>query len=170
MENCSSNCGEIRTLMASSPESLCIVGYGNRERRDDGVGPWVVEGLRNQALPSDRVRLLVRPQLDPDLLDELSQADTAILVDASVERLEGGISWTRVDPAKGQAPFLTHSLEPAYLLGLMALMHPRLPATWLVSIQGEEFGYGQGLSRPTEERARQVIADLVKIVAEEERI
>lgn len=170
MESCSTNCGEIRALMAHPTGLLCIVGYGNRERRDDGVGPWVVDGLLSQALPSDKVRLLARPQLEPDLLDELSQADAAILVDASVERLEGGISWSRVDPTKGHAPFLTHSLEPAYLLGLMALVHPRLPATWLVSIQGEEFGYGQGLSRPTEERARQVIADLVKIVAEEERI
>lgn len=167
MGNCVANCGEIRAGLADASRLLCVVGYGNRQRRDDGAGPWVVEQVRRQAAASPRVRLLIRPQLEFDLLDELGSAGVVILVDASVERLENGISWDRVDPEKWQAPYLTHSMEPSFFLSLLGAVHQRLPATWLVSIQGEEFGHGQGLSGPTANRARQVIADLVKIIAEE---
>ena len=169
MENCSISCDEIRQCLAHAPGSLCIVGYGNRERRDDGVGPWVVDELQERPAMAGKVRLLARPQLEPDLLEDLSQAELVILVDASVECHEGGIRWTRIDPGKWRQPFLTHSLEPAFLLNLMEAVHQRSPATWLVSIQGEDFGHGEGLSLPTQERARKVIADLVKMIAEEGR-
>jgi Ni,Fe-hydrogenase maturation factor len=115
------------------------------------------------------VRLLARTQLEPDLLEEMGQAKALILLDASAVPLQGGISWTRIHAEEARAPFLIHSLNPASLLGLMGLMQQRPPATWLVSIQGGEFGLGEGLSRATEQRARRVTADLYKIVAGEER-
>lgn len=167
MENCCASCAAIKRRLARGPEGLCIVGYGNPGRRDDGAGPWVVERLRRLDPPASEVSLLTRQELEPDLIDEMSRAGVVILVDASVERLEGGISWAPVDPAKWRAPFLSHSMDPAFLLNLVGAVHQRLPAAWLVSIQGEEFGLGQGLSGPTEDRARKVAADLVKIIAEE---
>ncbi|MGD8563466.1 MAG: hydrogenase maturation protease [Desulfarculaceae bacterium] len=160
---------DLRALKVYAQGPMCIVGYGNRGRRDDGVGPWVVERL-NRLLPSCQgVRLLARTQLEPDLLEEMGQAKALILLDASAVPLQGGISWTRIHTEEARAPFLIHSLNPASLLGLMGLMQQRPPATWLVSIQGGEFGLGEGLSRATEQRARRVTADLYKIVAGEER-
>ncbi len=170
MESCSISCSDLRELRAQARGRLCIVGFGNRWRRDDGVGPWVVEGLKGVLPPMDRLRLLIRPQLDVDLLDEAGWCDLLILVDACVTRLDKGIGWSRIEPDKARAPLVIHSLEPEFLLGMAAMLHRQIPAAWQVSIQGEDFRHGEGLSGPVRLRARHVMADLVKIATGEEKI
>ena len=44
---------------------LLVIGYGNTLRRDDGVGPKVVEALATENLPG--VQPLVCPQLTPEI-------------------------------------------------------------------------------------------------------
>ncbi len=57
-----------------------MIGVGNRYRRDDGVGPAVIEGLRRRHLPG--VDLAESDGEPTRLLDLWAGADLAIVVDA----------------------------------------------------------------------------------------
>jgi len=104
-------------------------------------------------------------QLDPVLVEELQPAELIILVDATVEDLEGGVRWTKVRPGIEISSWATHHLKPSTLLGLLEAFYHRSPPTWLVSVQGSDFGFGEGLSPETKEaadRARVEIAQFCK--------
>jgi len=148
----------------TAPGLCCIVGYGNRHRRDDGLGPRVVAMLDEALEVKERVRLLTRHQLEPDLVEELQKAGLIILVDASAEPLPGGWSWTEIDPQPGAWPHLTHTFGPGFLIGLVDLLYQRRPPAWLVSIQGDDFSFGEGLSPGAEGRASQVAAALAEFL------
>lgn len=135
-----------------------VVGYGNAARRDDGLGPYVVAGLRRKLGNDGRCRWLTRHQLEPDLVDDLRDAGKVILIDAAVDRFPGGVRWERVEPRPHDPPRLTHSLTPWFLLGLLDLVHGRRPPTWLVSIQGDDFDHGEGLSPEARERAERAVS------------
>jgi Ni,Fe-hydrogenase maturation factor len=92
-------------------------------------------------------------QLDPVLVDELQTAELIILVDATVEDIEGGVCWTKVRPGIEISSLGTHHLKPSTLLSLLEAFYHRSPLTWLVSVQGSDFGFGEGLSPETKEKA-----------------
>lgn len=150
------------------PELCYIVGYGNPQRRDDGLGQYVVAGLERKFMNREGLRFLVRHQLDPDLVEELREAESVVLVDATMDSLEEGWRWTRVASQLERLPVLSHTLEPGFLVGLLGLLYGREPTTWLLAIQGDDFKLGEGLSPRAEERAHQVIAELAKFVSKED--
>lgn len=149
-----------------SPE-VWIVGYGNPHRRDDGIGSYVVKGLGRLLGFRRECRLLSLLELNPDLAEDLRDAHSIVLVDASAEYIEGGWCWARVRPERGHLPYLTHHTSPPFLLWLFQAMYHACPATWLVSVQGEDFGFGEGLCPDTEKRAKAVILDLARSISQE---
>ncbi|MBU2552597.1 MAG: hydrogenase maturation protease [Proteobacteria bacterium] len=160
----------IETRRPDSDESgaCCLVGYGNPQRRDDGLGWYVVSNLARRLTTGGRVRCYLRRQLEPDLLDDLSGAGTVVLVDASAETIEGGWQWNRVLPRLDQVSYLSHLMAPGYFLALYGLLHGKTPRTWQVAIQGDDFEAGEGLSPSAEERALRVIAELAKLISKED--
>lgn len=145
----------------------CIVGFGNVHRQDDGVGPWIVEQLRRrQAAGVDSVRLISGHHMDPNLVDDLCESDRIILIDASVRQVNGGWQWEAVEPIEA-VPTSLHSCKPGFLLYLLERVYGNRPETWLISIQGESFGYGEGLSPSAEKRAGEVISALDAFLSKE---
>ena len=145
--------------------STWLIGYGNPHRRDDGLGRYVVDGLCDEFHSTGRMAFCSLHQLDPVLVEELQLAELIILVDATVEDLEGGVRWTKVRPGIEISSWATHHLKPSTLLGLLQAFYHRSPPTWLVSVQGSDFGFGEGLSPETKEaadRARVEIAQFCK--------
>jgi len=142
----------------------CIVGYGNPQRGDDGIGPFVARGLAEELKGAEGVRILSLHQLDPDLIEELGDVQHLILVDASARGSEKGVEWQEVEPDLRAVPPLTHHVAPAFLLGLVNAMHGRRPRAWMVSIEGEDFGLGEGLSLPAESRALRAMGEIVRFV------
>jgi hydrogenase maturation protease len=145
--------------------STWVIGYGNPHRRDDGLGPYVVDRLCEELHDTGRISFRSLHQLDPVLVDELQMADLIVLVDATVEDLEGGIRWTKVRPGIEISSRETHDLKASTLLGFLEAFYHRSPPTWLVSVQGIDFGFGEGLSPETREkadRARVEIAQFCK--------
>jgi len=140
----------------SAAKACFIVGYGNRQRRDDGIGPHMVERLRGAAANLKQVHLLSLPHLAFDTAEDLRAADLVLFVDASVARLAGGRSWRKLKPDMRWLPYLTHHVQPAFLLGLMEQMYGRTAPAWLVSVQGRDFGYGEGLSPEAARAAERV--------------
>jgi hydrogenase maturation protease len=154
---------------AEKPElhSTWIIGYGNRHRRDDGIGPYVVERLSADLGKGKGIVLRSLHQLDPVLAEEAQAAEVLILVDATVEPLERGLRWTRVHPKPGCASCDTHHLGPSVFAGLLESLYQRSPEMWVVSVQGNDFGFGEGLTLQAQEKAERASSEIVQFCLRE---
>ena len=104
------------------------------------------------------------PQLEADLVEELCEADFILFVDATIENLNGGRAWRRIYPETQLLPYLTHHINPYYLLGLIRTIYHRSTPAWLVSIQGFDFGFGEGLSPGAEKSAEDVGGEILQFI------
>ena len=145
-------------------QACWIVGYGNRQRRDDGIGPYVVEKLKGALEQKKGVRLLAVPQLGADLVEDLREADRLLFIDATIDNLEGGRKWCQLHPEMRLLPYLTHHVDPAFLLGLMEKLYSRAASAWLISIHGSDFGFGEGLSPEAARTADQVSLEILEFI------
>ena len=161
------NCEGIKRSRSGS-QGCWIVGYGNRQRRDDGIGPFVVERLKGALKQKKEVRLLALSQLRADLVEELEGADRVLFVDATIDDLKGGRAWRRLNPETQIAPYLTHHIHPSFLLGLIQKLYHRTVSAWLVSIQGVDFGFGEGLSPEAEKRAEAAGLEILQFVCQKD--
>jgi hydrogenase maturation protease len=146
------------------PIDFFIIGYGNPQRRDDGIGPYIVNRLQPLFKHRKDVHLLALHQLEPDIIDSLKTADTLVFVDAGVEALTEGRDWIEVQPELNAMPFLIHQSAPAFILGLLQCLYHRHPKAWMVSVAGADFGFGCGLSSDARKRAEQVIGEIAEFV------
>ena len=146
----------------SELHSTWIIGYGNPHRKDDGIGPYVVEQLSADLGKGTGIALRSLHQLDPVLAEELQGAEVLILVDATVEPLEHGLRWTRVQPKQSLSAYDTHDLQPEVFAGLLESLYQRSPAMWVVSVQGNDFGFGEGLSLEAQEKAQRASSEIVQ--------
>lgn len=151
--------------MTTSVSSITwIIGYGNIQRRDDGAGPFVVDGLKRILKHKKNLHLLSLVQLEADLVERLSKADFILFVDATIENLDGGRAWSRIYPETKILPYLTHHIDPTYLLGLIDTIYGRSLPAWTISIQGFDFGFKEGLCPETEKTAEKVIAEIIQFI------
>jgi hydrogenase maturation protease len=157
VESWSMTCEKISSPVATDlPPPVLVVGYGNVHRRDDGVGAHVADCLRTM-LPNDgNVRVLGKSRLDPALVEEMQGASSVVFVDAAARPVPGGWAWSKLQPDLARMHYLTHQWDPACLLGLLRWLYRSAPPAWVISIQGEDFGFGEGLTPPCAGRAAAV--------------
>jgi hydrogenase maturation protease len=135
----------IRTMTA---HTFLIIGIGNTLRRDDGAG-WVIASKLAESLGS--TRLILVQQLAPELAMDLVAPEVAAVcfcdarLGAPVLSLQG-VGDEATDPAR-----VSHEISPATLLAYAAMLEPRLLPAWLVTIGGQDFDHGEGLSQPVQE-------------------
>jgi hydrogenase maturation protease len=129
------------------PDAVLVIAWGNPLREDDGVAWHVVEGLRRlQPRPSlPLLRLRHAHQLTPELAESVSHAAGVVFVDACRNGEPGQVVLEPVAPSAGQNP-LAHSLTPQTLLLYAEGLYGRTPQAVVVTIAGERFGMGEGLS------------------------
>jgi hydrogenase maturation protease len=139
---------------------------GNALRRDDGLGPAVVEALANgwEAGPR-RVRTLVTPQLEIDLAAELADVAHLILVDARADDRPDDVIVERAEARSGSvAPHSTHAVGIPLFLELARDVYGAAPHCYLVMPKGHDFSFGEGLSEralANAALARRAVLDLV---------
>jgi hydrogenase maturation protease len=137
--------------------SRVVIGVGNPYRRDDGVGPAVIERLRER-VPAD-VRLEESEGEPSHLLELWTEADLAIVVDAvhTAEACPGRIHRRRVDrlePAGGSAS--SHRVDLGDAVALASALD-RMPGSLvLYGIEVVDTSYGAGLTAPVETAADEV--------------
>ena len=134
-----------------------VIGYGNPDRSDDGLGPWVVKELASCLVGQEGISFISAQQLVPELAEDLARAEEAVLIDATVERLPSGIRWLEVEPSLEPPFYLTHSLSPGFLVSLIQCLYQRRPRVSLLSIQGDDFDHGTGFTPGAARRARQAV-------------
>jgi hydrogenase maturation protease len=141
--------------------SCWIIAYGNPQRGDDGIGPYVAQCLERRIGELPSVNIFVAPQLDLALLEEIQCADHVIFVDASVEQVEGGVRWTQATPELNGWALGSHHIDPKTFLGLLDLLYDARPIAWVVTVQGRNFDLCETLDPQTRNDAEQAAVQIV---------
>jgi hydrogenase maturation protease len=147
-----------------------VLGYGNRSRNDDGAGWFVIDQLREMALPG--VELMAAHQLEVDLIETVSRFDLVIFVDAALPEVAPRMTRTVVEPAL-QGHAVSHYLTPADTLAMARVLYGSEPHGLLFQIPAYDLNFGEKLSPQTDMAAREVvrqIADLAMNPGEWERL
>jgi hydrogenase maturation protease len=144
--------------MATNPH-LLVIGYGNTLRRDDGVGPLVVESVGGLCLPG--VRTLISQQLSPEHSAPVSQAHTVIFVDASVDAPHE----VRLRPlAPGHcSQIMAHAADPATILALARDVFGHAPDAWWLTIPAMNLDFNEELSPETRAGAGEALRRIQSI-------
>ena len=130
--------------------AVLIVAYGNPLRRDDGVAWRAADALRGK-FPESQVEILCLHQLAPELAESSRGFECVIFVDAASQQA-GNPGEIRVEEIRGEAipkseaAAFGHSLSPAAVLALAANLYGAKPQVFSVTVTGEDFGHGDGLS------------------------
>jgi hydrogenase maturation protease len=127
------------------PRRRVIVAVGNEYRRDDGIGPAVLDNLRDHA-PAG-VTLTVTDGEATELLDAWGGAELAVLIDAVIcePSVPGRIHRTEAVPEPGAAAS-THGLGIPDAVRLAHALD-RAPQRLVVyAVEAADLGFGHGLT------------------------
>ena len=140
-----------------------IIGYGNRLRGDDGIGPAIAEIVDSWRLPG--VKALAIQQLVPELVDELKRGERVLFVDASSEALYGAYTAYIVEPHKSRRS-LGHCDTPANLLAMVGDLEKHEPEAWMLEVAPFSFEFGEGLTEIAQDHV-QAALDWIRVWLEE---
>lgn len=135
-----------------------IIAYGNVQRGDDGIGPFVGEKLKRLLGQNNDVGICVLPQLDLALLEEVQGAEQLIFVDARMGEADKHLRWTLLESELNGWAMGSHHLQPSVFLGLLQLLYDRRPTAWLVTVPGYHFDLEEKLSPEARHGAEQAAA------------
>jgi len=124
-------------------DRVLIIAYGNPIRSDDGVAWHAAEEIRRKL--ESLVEVICVHQLTPELAEEISRVSTVIFVDAARDVDPGKVVCRPVCQECNPTRF-SHHLAPAQLLALCDQLYLANPRAFLVSIGGQCFDHGEGLS------------------------
>ncbi len=163
-----------------------VLAYGNPLRRDDGFawraagllvarsedaglelredhGPKPESRLLDGSLPRPLVDIRTLHQLTPELSEDVAAADGVVFLDARANGVPGEIRVSPVVPGGESSP-LAHSVAPSTLLALGLHLYGRTPPALLVTVTGEVFDLGEGLSEIVESSLETAVDRVVSAV------
>lgn len=140
---------------------ILIIGHGNPLRRDDGVGPLVVQTVEEWRVPG--VSCLSAHQLLPEFAEPLAHSRLAVFVDARRGGENSSICTTSVEPGQISSP-IDHAISPSNLLTLARDLFGRSPSAWLIGIAASDFSLGEGLSESAAEGRADALRQIATIL------
>ena len=151
---------------------VVIIGVGNPYRRDDGVGPAVVEQLRRRGLAG--VTLAECDGEPTRLLDLWADADLAVVIDAVVtgSPRPGAIHRRslRHPSLSGGRPTSSHGIDLSGAVGLAAALG-RLPGTLLLyAVEAADTSLGVGLSPEVEASLPAIVDEITDLLTRPPRL
>jgi hydrogenase maturation protease len=132
-----------------------VLGVGNPDRGDDGVGARVVR-LIGDRLPCRHV-----PADPASVIAAFAGHDEVVIVDASSTGAPPGTISTGLPVGSGTSPS-THGLGLAEALDLAAALGVMPPRLTVVTVEGGRFDHGADLSPEVELAAQQVAESLLR--------
>ena len=130
---------------------VLVIGFGNRLRGDDAAGPLAAEKVADECRDEPSIRCMPRPQLPPELAEDLSEVEAVIFLDADAEAEPGDIRCREVTPNAEGSLATCHSLSPTQLCTLCRSVYGSAPRAVLLSIGAGNLDYGDELSGPVED-------------------
>ncbi len=158
-----------------------IIGYGNVYCHDDGVALYIINRLRKQSgireLQPDEDGLdelghsldsALFHQLVPEIIPILTQYQKVVFVDAHRGTIPDDV---RVVEGKEERGFhaVTHHMSPGMLLAMARQTHHFSPEAYLISVKGEDFDFGLGLSDTCRIRADAAVQKILELVNSQDK-
>ena len=128
--------------MKNSSKKL-IIGIGNSSRGGDGLGWEFIKQLQHSKL--DGWLFIERYQLNVEDAELVKDATTIVFVDSYNGKLDKGFAFEECHP-RVDFEYTTHALNPCAVLALCNSLYNSKPSTFVMKIQGFEWGLGKGLS------------------------
>ncbi len=150
-----------------------ILGYGNKDRQDDGVAWHIISELKSQlGLPESEIIdddfesdselvFVFQLQLMPEQSESISKFDRVCFIDAHTGAIPEDVHWQVLTPAFQNSP-LTHHLTPESLLSITQTIYNISPCAVLLSVRGHEFEFSQMLS----DRTKKLVLQSVSLIRE----
>jgi len=138
-----------------------VCGYGNPFRTDDGVGhvlaPAAAEMISSLGGEAE-VRL--EHQLLPEMAEEFGEYDLLVFADARVPGTGSGDGYDirEISPDPALEGLNIHSVGPEWVLALAAAIGGSVPPAVLVSVEGDSFDFGEGLTAACSERMKNALS------------
>ena len=133
---------------------ILIIAYGNPLREDDGAGLVLAAKLdtvlRHLAIET---RFIETQQLLPELAAEIAaaQPQAVIFVDTRVATAPvESVTVEKIQAGSASSPALGHHLDPQAVLTYTAALFGKPPSSWLVTVPGWQFDFGDSLSARTQ--------------------
>ena len=143
-------------------QNILVMGAGNLMRRDDGIGPFVIDQLRNEPLPSN-VILKDAGTDGLSMIDAISEFNQIVVIDAvDLNQRPGDIrifTPAELKSVNGADSLSTHGFSLADLFELMRLLGYRAGIK-IIGVQPEDIGYGNGFSEALGAR----VSELMEII------
>jgi hydrogenase maturation protease len=153
-----------------------IIGYGNVYCHDDGVALHIINRLRTELglreLQPDEDGLdelghsldtVILHQLVPEIIPVVTQYDRVVFVDAHKGTIPDDVRVIEVKEALGFHA-VTHHMSPGMLLAMSRQTHHFAPVAYLISVKGEDFDFGLGLSESCRCRADSAVQKTLELV------
>ena len=152
---------------------ILIVAYGNPLRCDDGIA-WRAAEMLESKFPASEVEILQLHQLAPEVADAVRQRDLVVFLDAACLEVDGknqpGDICLReipnpdvTSPATGQ---FSHVYSPEKVLHLARELYQASPKAYVLTVTGEDFGHGDGLSGPVKAALPALLAKVEQIIGD----
>ncbi|MGZ8189803.1 MAG: hydrogenase maturation protease [Methylococcaceae bacterium] len=129
---------------------VLVFGYGNLSRGDDALGPLLLEYIERSAKHLlHSVDILSDFQLQIEHALDLENRELVLFVDASVA-CTYAFDFVELEPARDKS-YTTHAMSPTSVLAVyQSIKKQAPPPCFLLSIKGEKFELGEGLSANAE--------------------
>ena len=132
---------------------VLLFGYGNLSRGDDALGPLLLEYVEG-AVCLDTIEILTDFQLQIEHALDLENRKLVLFVDASVSCVNA-FDFAVLTPARDKS-YTTHAMSPSAVLDVyQGIKKQTPPPCFLLSIKGEKFELGEGLSTNAEQHLAQ---------------
>jgi hydrogenase maturation protease len=140
-------------------ERTLLIGLGNLDRRDDGLGWFALNHVRQSlGLPQldayedglddlgHGLDSIFVPLLAPELAELAAGYERVVIIDARYSGPPGLLCERVTVDSESGARLLSHDMFPAELVAMTAALYGRSPEVFVVSALGSDFDFGVGLS------------------------
>lgn len=154
-----------------------IIGYGNRDREDDGAGWHMLSQIARQRgldseLPGEsaetadgNLKLIYLLQLLPELAEDLAGYDQVFFLDAHNSDQLAEVVIEALTPSKDHSAF-THHLSAQELLSITQTIGVKLPEAWSVSVRGHAFRFSPELTPETATSVEIAVQKVLELLTE----
>jgi hydrogenase maturation protease len=143
---------------------VLVIGYGSRVRGDDALGPIVADQLSRLFTTEYSISVVSTHQLTFDLSEMVSRARCVVLIDAATGGVPGTITCRRVEPEGESAPSMLHHMEAGALLASTQVLYGVVPPTYIWSMVGDAFEFGESLSPALERAVPELVKQLTQFI------
>ena len=138
-----------------------VIGVGNTLCSDDGVGIFICTELEKTNIQG--LSVFTTHQLHIELVEELKEFDTIIIVDAGIKP-NNEVSFYPITEQNSNSIHSSHNIDATLLFSLLQNLYPSDRSFFVCEIQVQNFELGEGLSSLALMNARkavQLISDFI---------